>query len=190
MCHYSHFTTEEREMSRVLKAQGLSIRAIAQKLNRSPSSVSREFHRNCYANGTYAAHHADKLYRKRRKNCGRKPKLENDIVREYVIEKINLRWSPEQIAGRAKLDREPFSITFPTVYRVIDSGVLPSQLKKIMRFKWKHKKCRKEDKRGRIPDTTPISERPAGAENRSRFGHWESDTIFGMRKTSCFKYPC
>lgn len=190
MCHYSHFTTEEREMSRVLKAQGLSIRAIAQKLNRSPSSVSREFHRNCYANGTYAAHHADKLYRKRRKNCGRKPKLENDIVREYVIEKINLRWSPEQIAGRAKLDREPFSITFPTVYRVIDSGVLPSQLKKIMRFKWKHKKCRKEDKRGRIPDTTPISERPAGAENRSRFGHWESDTIFGMRKTGCFKYPC
>ena len=59
MCHYSHFTTEEREMSRVLKAQGLSIRAIAKRLNRSPSTVSREFRRNCYANGTYAAHHAD-----------------------------------------------------------------------------------------------------------------------------------
>ena len=52
MCHYSHFTTEEREMSRVLKAQGLSIRAIAKTLNRSPSTVSREFRRNCYANGS------------------------------------------------------------------------------------------------------------------------------------------
>lgn len=38
----------------------------------------------------------------------------------------------------------------------------------------------------KIPDTTPISERPAGAENRSRYGHWESDTVLGMRKTGCF----
>lgn len=61
MCHYTHFTTEEREKSRVWKAQGLSIRAIARELGRSPSSVSREFRRNCYANGDYAAYHADKL---------------------------------------------------------------------------------------------------------------------------------
>ena len=186
MCHYTHFTTEEREMSRVLKAQGFSIRVIARMLNRSPSSVSREFRRNCYANGEYAAHHADKLYRKRRKNCGRKPKLKEGPARDYVLEKMSLRWSPEQIAGRSKLDNEPFGISFPTIYRAIDSGVLPPQLKKIMRFKWQHKKCKGEDKRGKIPDTTPISKRPAGAENRTRFGHWESDTVLGMRKTGCF----
>ena len=57
MCHYTHFSTEERELSRVLKAR---------MLNRSPSSVSREFRRNSYSDGTYAAHHADKLYQKRR----------------------------------------------------------------------------------------------------------------------------
>ena len=186
MCHYTHFTTEEREMSRVLKAQGFSIRVIARMLNRSPSSVSREFRRNCYANGEYAAHHADKLYRKRRKNCGRKPKLKEGPARDYVLEKMSLRWSPEQIAGRSKLDNEPFGISFPTIYGGIDSGVLPPQLKKIMRFKWQHKKCKGEDKRGKIPDTTPISKRPAGAENRTRFGHWESDTVLGMRKTGCF----
>ena len=65
MCHYTHFTTEEREKSRVWKVQGLSIRAIARELGRSPSSVSREFRRNCYANGDYAAHYAEKRYRKR-----------------------------------------------------------------------------------------------------------------------------
>ena len=151
MCHYTHFTTEERELSRVLKAQGLSIPAIARMLNRSPSSVSREFRRNSYSNGTYAAHHADKLYRKRRKNCGRKPKLKASAVRDYVLEKMALRWSPEQIAGRAKRDNEPFSISFPTIYRAIDTGILPPQLKKIMRFKCKHKKCKTEDKRGKIP---------------------------------------
>ena len=186
MCHYTHFTTEERELSRVFKAQGFSIRAIARMLNRSPSSVSREFRRNSYANGTYAAHHADKLYKKRRKNCGRKPKLKSGTAREYVLDKMALRWSPEQIAGRAKRDKELFNISFPTIYRAIDKGVLPPQLKKIMRFKWKHKKCKTEDKRGKIPNTTPISERPAGAENRTRFGHWESDTVLGMRKTCCF----
>lgn len=144
MCHYTHFTTEEREKSRVLKAQGLSIRAIARELGRSPSSVSREFRRNCYANGDYAAHHADKLYRKRRRNCGRKAKLLDDTIRDYVMEKMNLRWSPEQIAGRAKRDKEPFSISFPTIYRAIDSGILPPQLKKIMRFKWKHKNAKEQ----------------------------------------------
>lgn len=57
---------------------------------------------------------------------------------------------------------------------------------RFLRYKWKHKKCKGEDKRGKIPDTTPISKRPAGAENRTRFGHWESDTVLGMRKTGCF----
>ncbi len=55
-----------------------------------------------------------------------------------------------------------------------------------MRFKWKHKKCKGEDGRGKIPNTVSIHERPAGAENRSRFGHWESDTVLGQRKTGCF----
>lgn len=73
MFHYTHFTTEKRELSRVLQAQGL------------PSSVSREFKRNSYSNGTYAARHADKLYRKRRKNCVRKPKLKSGAAREYVL---------------------------------------------------------------------------------------------------------
>ena len=100
-----------------------------QMLNRSPSSVSREFRRNSYADGTYAAHHADKLYKNRRKNCGRKPILISGACREYVLAKMMLRWSPEQIAGRAKLDKELFSVSFPTIYRAVNTGVLPPQLK-------------------------------------------------------------
>ncbi len=185
MCHYTHFTTEERELSRVWKAQGLIIRAIARMIKRSPSSVSREFARNSREDGTYSANYADKQYAERRKNCGRKPILENEQIKNYVVEKLEQRWTPEQIAGRAKLDKEPFSISFPTIYRAIDSGILPPRLKKIMRFKWKHKKCKTDDKRGKIPNTTSIHGRPAGAENRSRFGHWESDTVLGKRGTGC-----
>ena len=185
MSHYSHFTTEERELSRVMKAQGFSDRAIARSLKRSNSSVSREFARNSRKDGTYSANYADKLYAERRKNCGRKPILEDEQAKNYVTEKLEQRWTPEQIAGRAKLEKQPFSISYPTIYRAIDSGVLPKQLKKIMRFKCKHKKCKGKDKRGKIPDTVSIHERPAGAENRSRYGHWESDTVLGKRGTGC-----
>ena len=185
MSHYTHFTTEERELSRVMRAQGFSDRAIARSLNRSNSSVSREFARNSREDGTYSANYADKQYTERRKNCGRKHTLEDEEIQKYVIEKLEQRWTPEQIAGRAKLEKQPFEISFTTIYRAIDSGILPKRLKKIMRFKWKHKKCKGEDNRGKIPDTVSIHERPAGAENRSRFVHWESDTVLGKRGTGC-----
>ncbi len=98
MCHYTHFTTEERELSRVWKTRGLSIRAIARMLNRSPSSVSREFEINSREDGTYPANYADKQYAERRKNCGRKPIFENEQIKNDVVEKLEQRWTPEQIA--------------------------------------------------------------------------------------------
>ncbi|MGN0650745.1 MAG: IS30 family transposase [Oscillospiraceae bacterium] len=55
-----------------------------------------------------------------------------------------------------------------------------------MALRWSPEQISGRAKRGKIPNTTPISERPAGAENRTRFGHWESDTVLGMRKTGCF----
>ena len=185
MCHYTHFTTEERELSRVLKALGFSIRAIARMLNRNPSSVSRELRRNVKPDGTYSANYADKLYHQRRKKCGRKPLLQQLAVYMYVIERLNEYWSPEQIAGRAKVDKMPFSISYNTIYRAIASGLLPKQLKKKLRIKSHYKKPKGNDRRGKIADTVPITERPAGADNRTRFGHWESDTFAGKRNTGC-----
>lgn len=60
-------------------------------------------------------------------------------------------------------------------------------LRKKLRIKRKNKRCKKTiDNRGKIPNTVHISQRPKGAKNRSRFGHWESDTVFGTRGTGCF----
>ncbi len=112
-------------MSQKLLPEGYSDRAIAQVLNRSNLSVSREFARNSREDGTYSANYADKQYAERRKNCGRKPILENEQAKNYVVEKLEQRWSPEQIAGRAKLEKQPFSFSYPTVYRAIDKGILP-----------------------------------------------------------------
>lgn len=77
MSCFSHFTTEERELSRVMRAQEFSCRSIARSLNRSNSSVNREFARNSREDGIYSANYADKQYSERRKNCERKPILED-----------------------------------------------------------------------------------------------------------------
>jgi len=185
MSHYTHLSIEEREKSRVMLEQGMSIRAIARILGRSPSTISREFKRNSYANGSYTAHHAQKKYMKRKSNCGRKPVLKhNQQIRNYVIQRLKLRWTPEQISGRAKLEKQPFGISYNTIYRAVHSGILPIEIKKIMRFMNKHKKRKStNDNRGKIPNTVNISQRPSGCTNRSRFGHFESDTVLGMRKT-------
>ena len=186
MNRYTHFTIEEREKARCLLEKGLSIRAISRILKRSPSSVSREFKRNQYKSGDYAAYHAQKLYEKRKMHCGRKPKLLDKTIKNYVLERMNLRWTPEQICARAKFENQPFSLSFITIYRAIDNGVLPKQLKKIMRFKWKYKKHKVSDKRGKIQNTVSIHDRPQTVNDRSEAGHWESDTVLGKRKTGCF----
>ena len=141
MSHYTHLSIEEREKSRVMLEQGISICAIARILGRSPSTISREFKCNSYANGSYAAHHAQKKYLKRKSNCGRKSVLKhNQEIRKYVIQRLKLRWTPEQISGRAKFEKQAFSISYNTIYRAVHSGILPIEIKKIMRFMNKHKK--------------------------------------------------
>ncbi len=188
MSHYTHLTIEEREQSRGLLEQGASIRAIARMLGRSPSTVSREFKRNSYSTGRYAAHHAQKKYIKRKSNCGKSPILvANQLLRKYVLDKLVQMWTPEQICGRAKLEKQPFSISYPTIYRAVHSGLIPISVKKKMRFMNKHKKRKSSnDSRGKIPNTVNISQRPPGCINRSRYGHFESDTVIGMRKTGLF----
>ena len=186
MNHYKHLTIDERENARILLAQGFSLRETALKLKRSPSTLSREFKRNAYKNGNYTAHHAQKVSRKRKRNCGITPILENEQIRKYVLEHLVLGWSAEQISERAKLDNMPFYISYATIYRAVDNGVLPKQTKKLMRFKRKYKKHKSTEKRGTIQDTMSIHDRPASIETRLEVGHWESDTVLGMRKTGCF----
>ena len=187
MSHYTHFTTEEREKSRVMLEQGFSFRAIARKLNRSPSSVSRELRRNANKDGSYSAHAADKRYKQRRKSCGRKPMLVCDSpMKEYVVKGLEQQWSPEEISGRAKLEKQDFSVSYNTIYRAIEAGYIPKTYRKHLRLKKiKNRKRKKNDKRGNIADRVMIGDRPEYINNRSEFGHWEADTVLGKRNTGC-----
>lgn len=183
MGHYRHLSTEERENAMLMLGEGQSLRAAALKLKRAVSTLSREIARNSLADGRYRASYADRLYSKRRKHCGRKLIFANEEAASYVRKHICLKWTPEQIAGRAKLKGFPIAFSYVTIYRAIDRHVLPYLLKKELRFKSRYKRHKTDDRRGKMQGITSIHDRPASVERRKTLGHWESDSVLGQRKT-------
>ncbi len=185
MSSYKHFTMAEREESMILLRQEKGIREIARKLGRTPSSVSREISRNRKKDGTYSADTAYRKYCKRRENCGRKPKVStNPELKQYIEERLQLYWSPEVIAGKMRLGNEPFSVSYNTIYRAIEKGVLSKRFRTFLRFKRiKNKKKKSDDRRGQILGGVSIRERPQAANDRTEPGHFESDTVLGKRGT-------
>ena len=106
---------------------------------------------------------------------------------QMVITLLRLDWSPEQIAGWLRLHRV-FDISHQAIYRHMwfdccYGGRLHRHLRQAAKQCWK--RYRRPDSRGILPDKRHISERPPGAQNRTRFGHWETDTVMGAHDRHC-----
>jgi IS30 family transposase len=186
---YKHFTIEEREQLQLMWWERKSVRAMAKALNRSPSSISREFKRNFPPeHKVYAPRLAHERSLKKRKNRGREDRLKNDTIRQYVIEHLKLRWSPEQIQGRIKLDLGE-TISHEAIYQYIYAQIhrdgwgylrpgredLRLYLRRRRKRRWKKglRRCQRIFK----PKGASIDERPEIVEHRSRIGDWEGDTV-------------
>jgi IS30 family transposase len=182
---------EREEISRAVVA-GQSIRAIAAKLKRAPSTVSREIKRNgdraCYR-ATLADQAAwDRSHRP--KQC---KLVENRALAQVVTAKLRMQWSPEQIAGWLKHTYpcdESHHVSHETIYRSLfiqARGALKKELLQHLRRTRGMRRSRhhtqKTDDHGRIVDAVSISERPASAEDRAVPGHWEGDLLFGDRNS-------
>lgn len=161
------------------------VRRIARKLHRDHSVVSREIGRNRERGGRYVARRAQEKADARARRH-RRPKLEeDDVLRNWVVGRLQEGWSPEQVTGRLKNRPDPqvsgSHVCHETIYRYIYEGegrfmglyqYLPKAHKKRRRrFGRKHRK----DKG--IPFVTPIAYRPREIGDRKEFGHWESDSM-------------
>lgn len=196
MSHYKHLTPEEREKILLLRSENYSITYIADAIGRNKSTVSRELSRNTVA-GVYSAFSAQAAYRKRRRNCHAKHKLSNPDIFRYVRDKfLEHQWSPEQIAGRLKMENSNIFISYSTIYRGIYAGVFDTDeqsrshgnrgaIRKLRhRGKTRHTKNHIE-KRGKIVISNDIKDRPVEAEKRSRLGDREGDIVVGKKNGSC-----
>lgn len=177
---YTHLTRNERFCLEELRQNGQSIRAIARMLGRSASTISRELKRNSSKKGYHPYYAYSQAVGRRRKAKG--SSLQSDPEkRQYVIEKLQLYWSPEQIANSWKKEHAESSISVSTIYRHIKRGLLPGiSRKKHLRRRGKRIVHRDSNYNTIHPDRI-IPEWPEEIRQRVRIGDWEGDTISGGR---------
>lgn len=176
---------EREEISRSLGGTE-SFRAIAVRLGRAPSSVAREV----AANGgrrNYRAWRADE----RALKLTRRPKVaklvQNRALRYEVERRLEMRWSPQQIAARLVLDypeNPEMRVSHETIYQslfVQARGALRIELARCLRTGRTKRRSRKETapRQGHIVDMVLISDRPADVDDRAVPGHWEGDLVIG-----------
>ena len=168
--NYTHLTQEERYQIYALKRAGHGQSEIADILNRSPSTISRELRRNGGERG-YRPKQAHSLARERQASNARQI---DEATWRIAQAKLREDWSPEQISHHVAISHE-------TVYQRIYAD------KKAGGTLWRHLRCQKQrkkrygktDRRGVIPNRQSIELRPLIVEERSRIGDWEADTIIG-----------
>jgi IS30 family transposase len=177
---YNHLIRDQRSQIYALKSSGLKQKDIAAHLGVHPSTISRELNRNQGGRG-YRFQQADNLAIERRQAASSTPKRMIPSVVKIIEEKIQEKWSPEQISGRLKLE-ENISISYESIYVYIwkdkhNGGDLYTHL----RHSGKKYNKRSSGKAGRgcIPNRIDIKERPSVVEEKSRLGDWEGDTIIG-----------
>lgn len=182
---------EREEISRSL-ASGHTIRLIAQQLGRAPSTISREINRNG-GQTSYRASFAEDAALKRAlrpKSC---KLVDNPELAHIVAHKLQVQWSPQQIAGWLKhtfAENEDYQVSHETIYRSLfiqARGALKKELLVHLRRTRGMRRSRhhtqKTGNHGRIKDTVSISERPAMVEDRAVPVHWEGDLLFGDRNS-------
>lgn len=188
MLHYNHFTLEERKYLQELLSEGYSIRRAADALGRSPSTVSREIARNKShkprkpSNNRFHYHHwrAQTLAGERKRQSKMHRIKPGTLEFSYIVEKLNLFWSPDQIVERWKKDypqETAFSIS--TIYRGIYRGDFP-KIKKTTHLRRKGKRHRSSRAKAMAiyPDRL-IPDWPEEIRLRQRVGDWEGDTVLG-----------
>ena len=174
---YKHLTPKERVFIALMLNQRCSIREIASELDRAPSTISRELRRNKKSRNRYGAKAAQDRYecRMRWQRTGKHTDLP---LRQYVLDKLQLLWSPEQIAGRIRLDfpHDPsMRISHTTIYRWLYKEQIPRA--KQARKGRRHYGHKHGDGRGKLRNVKEV-------RRRERLGDWEADTMVGTHSFS------
>jgi IS30 family transposase len=189
---------EERIEIADLRQAGLSIRGIAERLGRAPSTISRELRRNSSTSGGYRPFDAHRQATARRARRHPRRLDTKPALRELVAEWLSQRWSPQQISRQLRLhhpDQPAMWLCHETIYQAVyqpgttllrPTPVAP-QHRSPLRTERDHRRAHQKIERGRPRFEQPmlsIHDRPFPPEDRSETGHWEGDLIIGKDQAS------
>ena len=177
MKKYNHLTREQRYTISVCLQKKMSLTKIANLINVSKSTVSREVKRNSNMYRHYVAIDAQQ-FSEMRKTIPRRPRKLSKEDWQDIEQCLKRHWSPETIAGVRKREGKT-CVSIEWIYHIIRQdkdrgGTLYTYLPH-------HLKHRRRPVSSRIPikDRVSIDERPAVVDAKARFGDWEMDTIVG-----------
>lgn len=192
MARYQRLTLMEREEVSRMLATGHSLRAVAQAIQRAPSTLSRELTRHRTSPVTYRAvpaHHRAQRWA----HQPRKPRTlaVHTRLRAAVLSLLAHRWSPEQIAHglpQRYPDDPTMRISHEAIYTylyVLPRGALKRELARYLRRRHRFRRPHKIRLSSRpIQDLVSIDERPAAVADRTVPGHWEGDLLVGHANAS------
>jgi transposase, IS30 family len=170
---------------KILLDKGYSYRAIARSMGRSPNTISYEVEVNGGMFG-YSPVNAN-IYARTRKKDTRKEwsKIEHiPDLKTHVIEGLEKHWNPDEISGRMKKEKKSWYISKTAIYEWLRSIQGQQYCINLYSKRYHKKKHEKKTERVMIPNRVSIKKRFLGADNRTRYGHWERDSIVSRKGCS------
>jgi len=182
---YTQLTAAARGAIEMLLKENYTQKEIANKLGVHRSTVSREIDKRRTPNGYFAE--VAQLHRQRlQKKSRKKKKFAYSKRQKYICSKLQFGWSPEQIAGRLKLDDPALYVCKETIYQFLYSDPWAKEEKLYQYLRYGRKKRRKQTGRSvyrsKIPNKVSIHQRPDIVEQRIEYGHCESDSVLYPNK--------
>jgi IS30 family transposase len=186
---YVQLDLVERRRIANLFHQKTSISEIARITGRHRSTIYRELCRNRFTdrdvpdiNGYYCVAAHELASRRRQRQC---KLIRFNELRDAVVDRLKAGWSPEQITGRLRLEKNPQRICHETIYRYIYSKHDNDQ--NLYRFLPEHRRRRRPRhlRRQRVvdhPAEIAFKHRPSEIADRKQFGHWEGDLVMFRRE--------
>jgi len=169
------FLKEERNQTEIAKVLGVN-----------KSTISREVKNRSTPNGYFAENAQLDYESKRERTRANSRKIIHSKTRNYILSKLEIGWSPEQISGRMRLKKRNDCVCMETIYNFIYNESYCKREKlyqylrrgKKKRTKWKGRGTKKS----KIPNRVSISKRPNVVDKRTEFGHWEGDSVIYPNK--------
>lgn len=166
--------------------KGYSLRAVARALGRGHNTVSYEVRKNS-VRGVYDPLKADAKVRVRKRNR----RLEFSKIEEFpelkafIILKLTKHWNPDEIAGYIKENPKecPRYVSKTAIYEWLRTSRGERYCRYLYSERRYIKRRKKKTERVLIANRVDISMRFRGANNRTRYGHIEADTIVGRKGT-------
>lgn len=191
---YEHLDQAKRDRLQAMLNSGLRQNKVAEILKVDPATISREVARNRKMAkikggrilGIYEAEAAEhKAQVRRGKSKYQCMKIEgNKELRAYIVDKIKQYWNPDEISGRMKDDDEFFYASKSSIYKWLRSNYGQYYCRYLYSGRYSPRKQRKnKTKRTLIPNRIGLESRPLGATNRTRYGHYEADTMLSAKET-------